>query len=123
MDRNLEAILSNTKCPDEFKTFLKENEVHLVWDLALMAATEDKVEEKIILPARIANIRTKHRIAITKAWALARAQYDKEKDIRAGRGQQEIEAPLDDPTLNELQKTWHEGTISSWVPTGYWSHP
>ena len=87
MNRNLESILTSCNCPAEFTKYLQDNDVAEVWDLALMAADERLVEEKIINPARIPSIRTKHKISITKAWALSRAQYDKEKDMRAGRGQ------------------------------------
>ena len=36
--------------------------------------------------------RTKRRVAIAKAWAMARAQHDKERDIRAGRAFHELDS-------------------------------
>ena len=62
MDRSLETILTNAKCPTAFITFLKDNEINSVCDLALMAPSEDKVESQIIEPARIPELRIKHKV-------------------------------------------------------------
>ena len=64
--------------PNAFIEFLKTNEVEEVWDFALMACSEALVDTKIIDAAGLSKARLMDRIAITKAWAVARAQYEKE---------------------------------------------
>ena len=69
----------------------------------MMASCEELVDTKVILFARIRDIRIKHCVAIPKEWTLQHAQSDRERDIRFGRVSPQLDSPLDDRTLTVLQ--------------------
>ena len=76
MDDHLLGVLMEAKVPNEFIVYLKEAEINDVSEFALMAAAEGFVDKKIIDASGLSAVRVKHRVAITKAWAVCRARYE-----------------------------------------------
>jgi hypothetical protein len=103
----LEAICKDCKVPESFTNWLVDEELLEPLDVALIAAKEEEVDEKIIASSAIGGLRTKHRVAIKKVWMRCKALKDQEAARRSGTLRMDDEEPLDEPTRADLHLAWY----------------
>ena len=110
LSKDLSALLTEADTPADFGAWLEKEGILTPPAFALLAATEEKVDDRIVKPAVAGGVKLeslKANVSIAQAWVLARAAMNRDSDIRSGRTEVRDDEPLSEHVRTDLDAAWY----------------
>ena len=103
----LARLAMSYNVPSAFIEWMDSQGLHVPDDLAIVAATETQVDDKLLAASGVEFQLLGDRVAVTRLWMHCRGRVDREAGVRSGRIAQNSDDSLDSGITTDLQDLWY----------------
>ena len=103
----LARLAMSYNVPSAFIDWMDSQGLHVPDDLAIVAATETQVDDKLLAASGVEFQLLGDRVAVTRLWMHCRGRVDREAGVRSGRIAQNSDDSLDSGITTDLQDLWY----------------